>query len=170
MILLKLTRFFGLETRAERVTDPKSKVRIVSKILCGSSTISPLVAIILVDFEYKHSLVQATRRLTSERVVVTPEIWRGYFFPAVRLLPIISVTWSIFGLVQSRGDSLSGEGLRNICANNVTVKANSTITMVKKRVRDPEALAEAPPAAGRDDNSGSDDVGERAPICAQLAC
>jgi hypothetical protein len=45
-------------------------------------------------------------------------------------------------------------------------QANSTITMVKKRVRDPEVLAEAPPAAGADDDSGSDDVGERAPICA----
>jgi hypothetical protein len=44
-----------------------------------------------------------------------------------------------------------------------------TITMVKKRVRDPEALAEALPAGGGDNDSGSDDVGERAPIHAQLA-
>jgi protein BCP1 len=31
--------------------------------------------------------------------------------------------------------------------------------MVKKRVRDPEVLADAPPASGGNDDSGSDDVG-----------
>ena len=57
----------------------------------------------------------------------------------------------------SRGDKIN---LGRLFSNFIFVSSTTsqTVTMVKKRIRDPEVLEEAPPPKSGADDSGSDDV------------
>jgi hypothetical protein len=146
--LLEKTRSSAWKKRVG-VTDPKSRVRIVSKLWCGSSARSPLVAMTLsVNIAQEPQICPGRTIERDEVFVVTrrqQECWWGKFSGTshhIQIRKSIRIFIHIFvGPTSPSYETTSRH-----------------ITMVKKRIRDPEVLEEAPRAKSQADDSGSDEV------------